>query len=339
MNLPFTNIRQVLSLHNKVSPEKIFLTVISDEGREELSYAEFSARCHQTANFLQEDLGIEPGDVVAIWDDYPASTAVLLMACWLVGANVFPYGVNWREIHLTNAPLKAQFIRDGYESETTFKYIAQAPYSEDKFLVQLGGEPTEGYAHFDTLVKGMPNSFFNNHPEPTRTTPAFFSNDFDTRQSVFVTQGELLDAAQTLATIQSITGNQRLISYLPLSGVSLSPAYLSPTIAQQIMALFVATLLVGSSLIVGTQFEPSNFWHLIAASRVHIAFISITHIQQLIAFAKEQKALGKPIYGEGIYQQDITQLRHIYCPDAKGKDDLIKQFTAIFPFPVVTNSE
>src|SRR5689334_4465005 len=88
MDLSFTNIRQVLSLHNKVSPEKIFLTVISDQGREELSYGEFSARCHQTANFLQEDLGIKPGDAVGIEipNDWTADSAVLLMACWLVGA-------------------------------------------------------------------------------------------------------------------------------------------------------------------------------------------------------------------------------------------------------------
>src|ERR1043165_1539460 len=99
MDLPFTNIRQVLSLHNKVSPEKIFLTVISDKGREELSYAEFSARCHQTANFLQEDLDIKPGDMVAIVDDQPADTAVLLMACWLVGAVATPlYGMTLEQV-------------------------------------------------------------------------------------------------------------------------------------------------------------------------------------------------------------------------------------------------
>jgi hypothetical protein len=103
------------------------------------------------------------------------------------------------------------------------------------------------------------------------------------------------------------------------------------------MSIFVGTLLVGGSLILSSTFEPVIFWREIAASRLHIACLSVIHIQQLIIFGKEQKALGKPIYGEGVYQQDIQQLRHIYCPDAKGQNDRIREFTAMFPFPVVTN--
>ncbi len=330
MNLPFTNIRQVLSLHNKVSPEKIFLTVITDKGREELSYAEFSARCHQTANFLQEDLNIEPGDVVDISDDEPANGAVLTVASWLVGA-VVANGVTAQD----ERHIKAHFFRFEYDPlHESFSDIEEDEYYRGKPIIQLGGLPTEGYPHFDTLVRGMPNSFFNDYPEPTLDTPAFQSLTRDMNSIVTVTQGELLTQAEKLAHVQIITGNQRLISYFPFSD------YVHPDVVLPALSIFVTSLLVGGSLIMVANFEPLAFWRVVAAERLHIACVSIKRIQMLIDYGRKKKALGKPIYGEGIYQQDITQLRHIYCPDAKKEDDdLIKQFTDMFPFPVVTNNE
>ncbi|MCA0455152.1 MAG: AMP-binding protein [Chloroflexi bacterium] len=338
MDLPFTNIRQVLSLHNKVSPEKIFLTVISDEGREELSYAEFSARCHQTANFLQEDLNIEPADLVSIYDPSLGDEAVLLVACWLVGATVAFWQTEEDE---ESGRDKARFLHfDVFEPYIHFNELVNRVFKGYP-LVQMGGEPTEDYPHFHTLVRGMPNSFFNDHPDPTRDTPAFQSKDMNTdwgdrHSKVVVTQGELLTATQKLTTAQVITGNQRLISYLPLSGRTLSSEQ-----GLQLMTIFVGPLLVGGSIILNKSFKPAEFWREVAASRVHVACLRMNlldnHIERLISFAMQQRFHGRSIYGEGVYQQDITQLRHIYCPDGKGHDDLIRQFTALFPFPVVTN--
>ncbi len=337
MNLPFTNIRQVLSLHNKVSPEKIFLTVITDSGREELSYAEFSARCHQTANFLQEDLGIKPGDVVSMYDYNLSDVAVLMMACWLVGAVAMPYApLGITEQEEQEGRVKAYFVRD-YNGN--FNQYAEHPAYKGKPLVQLGGTPTEGYPHFDTLVRGMPNSFFNDYSEPTLDTlalvgPHSIADDRQSYVSMKATQGELLDAAYKQVNRQFITGNQRLISYLKLSGIPLFAGYVLDA-----MSVFLGTLLTGSSVILCLPWAENPrpaFWHMVASERLHIACIDSLMLSQLIMSAEKRKIEGKPIYGEGIYQQDIKQLRHIYCPDADGTD--IKQFTAMFPFPVVTNS-
>jgi len=324
MNLPFTNIRQVLSLHNKVSPEKIFLTVISDRGREELSYGEFSARCHQTANFLQEDLGIKPGDHVAIKDNRPADIAVLLMASWLVGAIVV---LDFDE----NA--KAFFIYNPNSEELTLFHELMQWHGIQIPIVQIGGEPSHTL-HFDTLVRGMPNTFFNEYPEPTLASLAYRSTSFYAPSFELFSQGRLLDTAQTLANTQIITGNQRLISYMEIG----SKAY-THDVTLNTLGLFMAALLTGSSLIVDTRFyihaQPEVFWREIVASRSNVACISIQRLPKFTAYAREQKALGNPIY-----QQDIKQLRHIYCPDASGEDarKIIQQFTAMFPFPIITNS-
>ncbi len=337
MDLPFTNIRQVLSLHNKVSPEKIFLTVISDKGREELSYAEFSARCHQTANFLQEDLGIKPGDVVSIQDYNLSNVAVLLMASWLVGAVSAPYvplGITEQEEQ--EGRVKAYFVRD---NNGNFNQYAEHPAYKGKPLVQLGGTPTEGYPHFDTLVRGMPNSFFNDYPEPTLDTlalvgPHSIADDRQSYVSMKATQGELLDAAYKQVKRQYITGNQCLISYLKLSGIPLFAGYVLDA-----MSIFLGTLLTGSSVILclpWADYPRPSFWHMVASERLHIACIDSLVFSQLVMSAKEKQIEGNPIYGSGIYQQDITQLRHIYCPDADDYD--IREFRSLFPFPVITNS-
>ncbi len=347
MNLPFTNIRQVLSLHNKVSPEKIFLTVITERGREELSYTEFSARSHQTANFLQEDLGIQPGDVVAILDDQSADVAVLMMACWLIGAVATPLSIMPNPIvegQLTRGGVKAALIREHYLAKWQ-SYIEASPSLETRqfwdtlLIIQLGGEPREPYQHFHTLVRSMPNTFFNEYPEPTlESRGVYFHPNPKTSPAVVplltpVTQGDLLDAAQQMVNSQAITGNQRIISYLGLSA-----AYYPQMLAiDEATKIFLTALLMGGSLTINTDLfgKVQAFWREVAASRLHIACLSPNDVIKIINYAREQQAAGKPIYGEGVYQQDIKQLRHIYCPDAKGQDDLIRQFTALFPFPVV----
>ncbi len=326
MNLPFTNIRQVLSLHNKVSPDKDFLTAITPEGREALSYAEFSARAHQTANLLQEDLQVKPGDLIAIKDNQAANAAVLFMACWLVGAMPARYGTS---TPIENA--KLYFLRE----DNKFNPLPQSYESVTRPILQMGGKPSER-PHFDTMVKGMPNTFFNEYPEPRLNTPAYFSKTYNSDTSEIYTQEMLLDAGQALATAQAITGNQHLISYMELGSVTYTHE-----VTLRTLGLFMATLMAGGSLIIDTRFYPhvqsEVFWREVAASRLHIACVSSEHLPKMIAFAQEQQAAGKPIYGEGVYQQDIKQLRHIYCPDLEPYDPLIRQFTAIYPFPIVTN--
>ena len=64
--VPFRNIRDLLALHSKTSGGKPFLIYYDDDdARLELSYAEFTARVHQAANFLYDDLGVRRGDRVA----------------------------------------------------------------------------------------------------------------------------------------------------------------------------------------------------------------------------------------------------------------------------------
>lgn len=337
MNLPFTNIRQLLSLHGKVSPEKTFLTLVTPDGRQELIYAEFNARTHQTANYLQEDLQIKPADVIAILDDNPADTAVMLTACWLIGAVAVPLPPSPSNLgaqQLLQSRAQIALIRSSYLPDWQF-YMDDEPLSaplqawENLTIIQLGGDAQSEYPHFHSLVRSMPNTFFNEHPDPVLDSQAAL---FATNRMVpFApqTQGGLLLAAQALSTVQAITGNQRLISYLPLCGQIMPPVG-----SMDAVNILLTTLLVGSSLILSTVFEPHQFWREVAASQLHIACLSTKHIQDLIAYAREQQTAGKPIYGDGIYQQDIKQLRHIYCPDAQP--DLIRQFTRLFPFPIVT---
>lgn len=329
MNHPFTNIGQILALHNKVSPDKVFLTAITPEGREALSYAEFSARAYQTANFLQDKLGIKPGDMVAIKHNDAADLAVLFVACWLVGA-VVTQEFNGQE--------KAYFLWE--ENSDLSSLIAESIYwkGSQTQLIKLSSRSSQD-PDFQTLVHGMSTTFSNKYSEPTLNTPAYYSKvQGDPSIEVF-SQGLLLERAKTLAIKQVITSNQRLISYMELGGL-----INDHEVTLRTLAFFLTPMLLGGSIMIANHYyasvEQDLFWREVADSSLNIACLRIEDISKLTKYARERQTAGKPIHGEGVYQEDIKQLRHIYCPDVFGQEakHIIQQFTALYRFPVVTNS-
>src|SRR5262249_49499289 len=153
--VPYRNFRHLLSTHAKVSPVKSFLIHYDAEGdREELNYGELSARVHQTANFLHDDLHVKRGDRVATIGYNHSDTVIIYFACWIIGAVVAPQNVaeDDRRIAfiLRNSEAVICLVREEYleRAETiihgTEDDLGAANIRE---IIQVGGQPREGYIH------------------------------------------------------------------------------------------------------------------------------------------------------------------------------------------------
>ncbi|MEZ4668550.1 MAG: AMP-binding protein [Anaerolineae bacterium] len=340
MTIPFRNIRQLLSLQAKVAPDKVFLkTRVSQDKWEELTYAEFNARAHQAANLLHTDFDVQAGDGVTIIDDEPADVMVLLMACWLIGAVAVPLSAEEPgEVathQLSHTDAKVCLIRQRYLPD--WQNAVQSHWDENvrhiwqaSAIVQLGGPADVRFPHFHTLVRSQPNTLLSDGAEPDLSSPALFIPNNSATIFSKVSHLQLLIAGDAFASTQAISGNHRLLRYWPVPD-QFQPYYS----AAQAINIFIATLLSGASLMLNWRFKPDEFWRAVAGQRLHIACLEAGHLAQLVEFAQQQRAFGHPIYGTGVYQQDIKHLRHMLCSSNGLTSTLLQAVLSELPISVL----
>ncbi len=346
--VPFRNFRHLLTLHTTTSPNKTCVIHYDADGnREELSYAEFGARVHQTANFLHDDLGIQRGDRVATIAYNHSDTVLIYFACWLIGAAVAPQNVaeDDRRIAyiLRNSEAVVCFVRPEY-LERAERIIhgtdddLGAPNIRE--IVQLGGDPVDGYTQFHELVKNQPMAYLGEDAAkaadsaqrsaspntPTLDDEAllvYTSGTTGAPKGVVLTQYNLMADAQGIAQWQAITGNQRMMCVLPIHHVNGT------------VVTLVTPLLVGGSVVLNRQFSVSSFWRRIVQERVNVVSVVPTLLQFLVEHGREQLAAGHTVFGEGIHRQGITHFRHFICGAGTLAVALARDFEDLFGLPIL----
>lgn len=309
--ISFRNIRQLVSLQAKVSPEQPLFIYRHEPEPVVLSFGEFNARVHQTAHLLQEDFGIGRGDTVNLLlkpgnSDLP----VILTACWLIGAAA-------ALLDPDNPSLVGELPETSValcltDSPDDLSRLTQS--ADFRYIIQVGGQATSRYPRFHELVSRLPNTFFNDEAELTDAALILYHQD----KPIRLTQVDLLMMAQRVALAQGIGGNQHLMS--------VTPAY---TIVDLVWT-FILPLLVGGTMVIQPSVEPESFWRRVAADRIHVAQITIDLLEACLNLAATNA-----IFGRGVYQQDIRQLRHLLCFDGLSVD-LLQAFESRFGMAVMT---
>ena len=347
--VPYRNIRDVLALHAKTSPRKPFLIFYDQNGaRSEQTYADFTARVHQAANFLYEDLGLRRGDRVATISHNHSDSVIIYFACWVIGAAVAPQNV-------AEDDRRIAFILRNSEAKVCLaraEYIQRAERiisGEDGFggapniqqIVQVGGEPTGERIHFQEALRDRPTAYLvddsgakasdlplDEGGEATASLDdeallVYTSGTTGTPKGVILSQYNLLVDAQGIAQWQAITGNQRAMCVLPIHHVN------------GIVVTIMVPLSVGGSTVLNSRFSTSRFWERIVREGVNVVSVVPTLLQFLIEYGCEQQAAGDTIFGAGINRRDLTHFRHFICGAGTLSVALAKEFSELFGFTIL----
>ncbi len=333
--LPFTNIRQLLSLHAKVSPEKVFLIHYDGEKgrRDEWTFAAFNARVHQTAGFLYDDLGVRRGDRVATLAHNHADTVILYFACWLIGAAVAPQNVTEDDQRiafiLRNSEAKVCFVRAEYLERAERIINGSEPglgAPNIRQMVVMGGSGGGRYLAYEAEIAHRPNTFISTPERPTLDDEAllvYTSGTTGAPKGVVLTQMNLLIDAQGIAAWHGLTGNQRMMCVLPIHHVN------------GIVVTLITPLFVGGSTVLNRAFSVSHFWERIAREEVQIVSVVPTLLQFLVDHAASQMEKGESIFGQGITTADLMRFRYLICGAGTLSMALVRAFEARFGVPIL----
>lgn len=296
--VPWRNLRHLLTLQARVSPEQVFLIFYDDEGRRSaFSYAQFCARVQRTARFLREACGLRRGERVATLCSNHSDTVLLYFACWALGAVVAPQNIGEEDRRIG-------FILGNSEATLC---VAQPDQLERArgLLREGGGHQVRRLLGTDELPQGDEGAAgWPAGEAPTLEDEAllvYTSGTTGAPKGVVLTQYNLLVDAAGISAWQGITGNQRMMCVLPVHHVN------------GMVVTLITPLLAGGSVVLNARFSVQRFWQRIVAERVHIVSVVPTLLQYLLEQARSHQAAGHSVFGAGLQAADLAHFRHVIC--------------------------
>lgn len=330
--VPYRNVRHLLENRAMESPDKIFLIHYDNDGnRNELSYAEFNARVNQTANLLL-DLGVQRGDRVGTIAYNHEDTVVIYFACWKIGATVAPQNVAEDDQRiayiLRNSEAVIALVRSEYleRAENIIHGTDEGLGVENVGqIIQVGGDPSDDYAHFQSLLKKYPTTLdiADQTTIDDESLLVYTSGTTGPPKGVVLMQYNLLVDAYGISAWQGITGNQRMMCVLPIHHVN-------GTIVTLITPLFV-----GGSTVLNRAYSSTHFWERIAKEHVNIVSVVPTLLQFSCEYGDQQAEKGDSIFGTGINREDLSHFRHLICGAGTLAVQLTRRFEDQFGFPIL----
>jgi uncharacterized protein (TIGR03089 family) len=252
--------------------------------RVELSWRTFDNWVAKTANLLVEELGVEPGDRVAMLLPAHWQAPVVLAACWLAGAAAVPAGAVPAEPRC-----RAAFVHEDLLAAALQRLPAGAPrptlVAITADLLGRGAGDLGGALRFARIVPSMPDHFDGEGPH--RQTEALL---LPGPGAGSWTQGQLLAEAARLAERTGLSDADRLYSGLGLGT------------AAGVTAGLALPLAAGAGVVLEAAFRPDRLWRRLAEERVALALLEPGQARALPE--------GGPPAG-----LDLSRLRRIVTPE------------------------
>jgi uncharacterized protein (TIGR03089 family) len=232
--------------------------------RVELSVRTFGNWVAKTANLLVSELGLEPGDRVALLLPSQWQAPVALAACWRAGVSAVPAGPDVEPAAaaalLARAGCAACFVHEELLAEVPARFQGAVPP-----LLAVTGDPLGRAAvdlgsalPFARLAASMPDHFDGD--EPPAVAEALLLAAPDGPQTW--AQGRLVETALELGERMGVREGDRLYSGLGLDS------------ADGVLAGLAVPLVRGAAVVLEREPDPAALAKRLAAERVTVAALT-----------------------------------------------------------------
>jgi long-chain acyl-CoA synthetase len=242
--------------------------------RREYSYAEFATAVRQMAAFLQERVGLKPGERLATVLFNHDSTVVVYFAAWIAGLTVVP-------INAEETPTRTSFILEHSESsvlccwEDRFEELtalhAQLPHLRGIVMLNDGGVAK----HIE--LRPMPSKQYAG-PKPfppvgsmeSEALIVYTSGTTGAPKGVILTVENLLIDADAITAWHAFGARDRLMCVLPIHHVN-------GTIVTLITPFYC-----GGCIVLNRKFKSSAFWRRLHEEQVSCVSVVPTLLEFLL---------------------------------------------------------
>ena len=302
-NVGYANFADLLATRAHGTPDALFLRYHNDDTgqRADFTFGDTYARASQIANYLANELGVTHGERVAtLAFNYP-DTALIYLACWMIGAVVAPQNSGEDDTRIG-------FILGNAEARVVLAHPDYAERARAICTTVAGVTLVPLDSHFSASITTQPPTF-TPIAQATLEDEAllvYTSGTTGAPKGVQLTQGNLLVDAQAIVAWHGLDSSTRLMGILPIHHVN------------GIVVTLVTPLYVGCTTVLNRGFKVSTFWQRIAEERINIVSVVPTILQFLCEA------------GTDITRLDLSTFRYAICGAGTLPVTLAQRFESQF---------
>lgn len=311
VQFPFYSIAHLLQQRLHSAPNKPCIVYYDElNQRTVLSYAEFIDAVRRTAAFMQQALGLQPGDRIATAAHNHPDTIIQYFAAWFAQLCVVPLNMGEDDDRLRyildNSGAKTVFCREEYHSRIGALLPVSAPV-----VVPVYDSTTTPDGFHELVAQHQPAEFSTAPALDAECLIVYTSGTTGAPKGVLLVQRNLMADADSIAAWHGVNESQTMMCVLPVHHVN-------GTIVTHVTPLYA-----GATVVLNRKFQTNYFFPRIKAEGVNVVSV----VPTLLAFLLEHNA-------DALGVRD-TGFRHIICGAGPLTCELAKQFEDHYHIPIV----